>query len=80
MSWANKVSFDGQVISLKIAGDQSNLQGLPEITLRIDPADLQTSYGGLIHLVEDNPAAVNALLTELLTASTVHVTIEICQP
>ena len=75
-----KLVFNGIIIDLKLVGNQSNLWEEPEITLRISEEGMQTNHAGLMQLIEGDSASVNEMLTDLLDASAVKVTIEPCQP
>ena len=75
-----KLTFNGIIIDLKLAGNQSNVWEEPEITLRVSVEDMQANHTGLMQLIEGDSASVNEMLTDLLDAPTVKVTIEPCQP
>lgn len=68
--------FNGTIVDLKLAGNQSNVWEEPEITLRVSVEGMQTNHAGLMQLIEGDSASVNEMLTDLLDAPTVKVTIE----
>jgi len=71
-----KLTFDGTIVDLKLEGSHSNIWGEPEITLRVSVEGMQTNNAGLMQLIEGDSASVNEVLTDLLDAPTVRITIE----
>ena len=71
-----RLKFSGQVLNFTPADGKAE----SEIALRIEHNELQVDYTGLILPVENSPAEINSMLTDLLTAQSVKVTIEVCQP